>query len=79
METQKSQSIEPKHNIVVSLPMRDGNEEAELFPHGAHDVVSLPMRDGNYPRMMRSGVQVRVVSLPMRDGDTSSEVRTWTA
>ncbi len=32
---------------VVSLPMRDGNEEYDIWDAIKDVVVSLPMRDGN--------------------------------
>ena len=33
---------------VVSLPMRDGNQDSQQQGLGIMSVVSLPMRDGNH-------------------------------
>ena len=54
---------------VLSLPMRDGNEERIERLEKVLDVLSLPMRDGNKYLGSDSRRKTFVLSLPMRDGN----------
>ena len=69
METGNHVGTHSHGNMVVSLPMRDGNVDECNHSTVLVFVVSLPMRDGNRGGNSHTGDRKEVVSLPMRDGN----------
>ena len=60
------------NDLVLSLPMRDGNRSAVRVRGLAHKVLSLPMRDGNKTWSVGRRSRTAVLSLPMRDGNSDT-------
>ena len=57
------------YNIVLTVPMRNGNEHYKHLLTNYKRVLTVPMRNGNLCRKLRYVASVSVLTVPMRNGN----------